>query len=360
MMGYYATFGDLPVERIPWNRLTHVGHAFLRLDAEGKPVKTDAMPNAALTADGRKNGVPVLMTVGGGVTVKGLEKRLVDEAATQALTTELIDLLAAGRYDGIDLAWEYPRNATTRTAHARLLAALRRGLDARAKETNRATPYLLTASLSPTEFLGEWVDTKAVAPLVDWFNVMTYDMSGPWSRLAAHHAPLFASSKDTEDAGRSVVAAMRYWEQQRRVPKAKLVVGVPLFGRVMPAKEPYQTLDPEQARRHRVMAFAAIRKLAGEGWPAEWDNEGRTPWLSKPEPKTEPKPGLSPLTPIDDQADDGPVLIGYDDRNSVHMKTTWSREQGYRGMFFWAIHQDQMPDRRHWLLDAANKAWPAE
>lgn len=360
MLGYYATFGDLPVEQIPWNRLTHLSHAFLRLDADGQVVKTDAMPNAALTADGRKNGVPVLMTVGGGVTVKGLEKRVTDDAAAEALATELLEVMAEGRYDGIDLAWEHPRDAPTRTAHAKLLGALRRGMNTLSKRSDRAARYLLIASLTPTPFLGEWVDTRAVTPLVDWFNVMTYDMSGSWSRHAAHHAPLFASSKDPEKATRSVAAAMRYWETERGLPKSKLVVGAPFFGRSMPAKKPYQVLDTGLANRHRAMAFSSIRKLAGEGWPAQWDNESRAPWLSKPRADEDSKAALSPLTPVDESTYDGPVLIGFDDRNSIHMKTTWAREQGYRGLFFWAIHQDRMPDKRHWLLEAASKAWPAD
>ena len=63
---------------------------------------------------------------------------------------------------------------------------------------------------------------------------------------------------------------------------------------------------------------------------------------------------------MDEKVYDGPVLISYDDRNSIHGKAIWAQEQGYRGLFFWAIHQDRMPDDRHWLIDAANKAWPKE
>lgn len=356
MMGYYATFGDLPVEQIPWSRITHLGHAFLQVDAEGEIVKTDAVPNAALTADGRKNQVPVLMTLGGGSTLKGLEKVTSDEVSTEAFVAKLLDVLSEGRYDGVNVDWEFPRNAATRDAHTRLVQQLRLGLDSLAKQSKRAEPYLLVVNVNATPFFGEWIDAEAIVPLVDWLNVMTYDLSGPWSQTAAHHAPLFASSKDTEGESRSVAGAMRYWEQERDVPKEKLVVGVPLFGRAMPVEEPFQTLDPDLADEHRTLSFSAIRKLAGEGWPADWDNESRTPWLSKPASK---KPN-SPLATVDPDAYEGPILIAYDDRNSVDLKATWTREQGYRGMFFWALHQDRMPDQRHWLLDAANKAWPAE
>ena len=54
------------------------------------------------------------------------------------------------------------------------------------------------------------------------------------------------------------------------------------------------------------------------------------------------------------------MVFAYDDRNSTHLKATWAREQGYRGVFFWALHHDRMPDGQHWLVEAAVKAWPAD
>lgn len=360
LVGYYATFGDLPVEQLPWDRLTHVCHAFLRVDAEGELVKTDAMPNAAISADGRQNGTPVLVTLGGGNTVKGLEKITQDDKATKAFVQDVLDVVELGRYDGIDLDWEFPRNAATRDAHARLVMELRQQLDALAGRTERENAYLLTATVSPSSFFGQFIDVEKVVPAVDWLSVMTYDMSGPWSKEAAHHAPLFPSSLDPEKADRSVAGAMRYWESERGVPKSKLVVGAPLFGRAMPAEEPYGLLDQDRADQHRAMPFVAVRKLVGQGWRATWDNETRAPWLQKPAPKKKGK-ASSPLTPITEkEAGEGSIVIGYDDRNSTHLKAKWTREQGYRGLFFWAIHQDRMSDNRHWLLESANKAWPAE
>lgn len=360
MVGYYATFGNLPVEQVPWSRLTHLSHAYLRVDAEGKLVTTDAMPNPALTADGRKAGVPVLVTLGGGVTVKGLEQATASPDELARLVGDVLRTVADGRYDGVDVDWRFPRDEATRAGHWRLLVALRRALDRQAAEDSRDRPYLLTATVAPGADLGQWVDAERVLPAVDWLTVAAYDMAGPWSRVAAHQAPLFPSSRDADGLSRSVAEAMRYWEAQRGVAKQKLVVAAPLFGRAMPAARPYQTLDPDAASGHRALPFAAIRRLAGEGWPAEWDNECRAPWLRKP--ASEPKPeAASPLAPVEQDAPyDGPLVITYDDRNSMFMKATWAREQGYRGMAFWAVHQDRMPDQQHWLIDAANKAWPAE
>lgn len=355
LLGYYPTFGGLPVEQIPWDNLTHLCHAFLRVDAEGELVTTDAMPNPALTADGRKAGVPVLVTVGGGVTVRGLEKLAGEEGGLATLADGVVEVVRTGRYAGVDLDWEFPRNEATRAAHAQLLALLRTRLDAAARQTDRPAPYLLTTTVSASDDFGRWIDAARVAATVDWVHVMAYDMAGSWSQVAAHHAPLFPSPDDPQREWRSVSGAMRYWES-RGVPKTKLVMGVPLYGRSMPASALFEPLSESLADKHGAPAFAQVRRLAGEGWSAEWDRTARAPWLRKP--TAERAADASPLTPLDDATADLPQIITYDDRNSVDAKARWAREQGYRGLFFWAVHQDRMPDGKHWLLDAAGAAWP--
>ncbi|MEN0109825.1 MAG: glycoside hydrolase family 18 protein [Planctomycetota bacterium] len=365
LVGYYATFGNLPVEQMPWDRLTHVSHAFLRLDAEGAIVTTEAVPNAALTADGRANNTPVLLCVGGGVTVRGLEAATKTDGAASALASKIVEAAVAGRYAGVDLHWEFPRDESTGAAHARLLSALRRRLDAAAAAGDLPKQPILTAAVSPSDFLGQWIDAAEVAKTVDWLTVVAYDLSGPWSLHAGHHAPLLASPDDPEGDSRSVAASMRYWAVERGVPAEKLVLAAPLFGRLMPVAEPYAELDPDLADRHRLLPFAEVRKLAGEGWRAEWDNASRAPWLRSPASADEPAnspagPALTPIDPDAEAHENAAVIVSYDDRNSIHLKATWAREQGCRGMAFWAVHQDRMPDGRHWLIDAAYRAWPAE
>lgn len=356
MVGYFATFGDLTVEQIPWDRLTHVCHAFLRVDAEGELVTTPAMPNPALTADARKNDVKTLVSIGGGQTLQGLEVVTATDEQLRKFVEAVAKVVVDGRYDGVDLDWEFPRNAETRDQYTLLLTALRAKLDQLGAGKQR---LLLTAAVSSSEFFGQWVDAERVTPLVDWLNVMAYDFSGEWAQHAAHHAPLFASSDDPGREWRSVTAAMRYWEK-RDVPKEKLIVSIPLFGRMMPAAEPNDALDTDLAKYHRAINFNAVRELVGKGWTAEWDNESRAPWLRKPAPESKEPKQTGPLATISEEESEPSLLIAYDDRNSVHGKATWAREQGYRGVSFWALHQDRMPDGKHWLIDAANKAWPAK
>ncbi len=337
-VGYFASFVDKEIDQIPWQHLTHVCHAYLRTDDSGRLVTDALMPSKELTQAAHAKGVRVLLSLGGGRTTSGLEQITAKKKTLTDYVNQVVQIVAENDYDGVDIVWEFPRDNKTRSGFVVLVAYLRQGLDRQAKSEGRQQPYLLTAAVSPSGFFGKWIDVGAVLGRIDWLHVLCYDMSGPWSRTAGHHAPLQPSPSDPERSWRSVTQAMDYWRTERAVPANKLVVGVPLYGRALPVLEPYAELDPARRKQHGTLSFAQIRELAGKGWPAAWDARSKAPWLRAPKKES--------------------LIISYDDRNSVDLKAKWAREQGYRGLFFWAVHQDRMEDGRHWLLRAASNAWP--
>ncbi|QDU87366.1 Chitinase A1 precursor [Pirellulimonas nuda] len=337
-VGYLADHSDAPVEGVPWKDLTHVCHAYLQLDGLGMPIASETVPSAELAETAHGRGVKILLTVGAGQTTLGLETITKDPLATTTFARALARRIAEVGYDGVDLAWESPRNKQTREGFTAMLAALRQELDTVSK--GRAEPLLLTAQVSPSPFFMKWIDGPKVAPLVDWLNVAAYDMCGPYDRTAAHHAPLFPSPKDPERSWRSVSGAMTRWHEDAGVPKDKLVMGLPMFGRIYPVEAPYQPLDAERRNQHGAYTYTRINELVSSGAPAEWDDPSKAPWLR---PTGEPT-----------------QVIAYDDRNSIHLKAAWAHDEGYRGYYFWALGQDRMPDGSNWLVRAATKAWPAE
>ena len=83
-------------------------------------------------------------------------------------------------------------------------------------------------------------------------------------------------------------------------------------------------------------SFNNLRKLQEEGWTRQWDNETKNPWLISP---------------------DRSVVIGYDDEEAVSIKTAWAMKKGFRGVFFWQIAADLLPDGTHPLQEASRKKW---
>jgi chitinase len=52
-------------------------------------------------------------------------------------------------------------------------------------------------------------------------------------------------------------------------------------------------------------------------------------------------------------APDKSEIIGYDDAESIKLKTDWANKRGLRGVFFWQVDGDRMPDGSNPLQEAA-------
>ena len=84
------------------------------------------------------------------------------------------------------------------------------------------------------------------------------------------------------------------------------------------------------------MTYNAIHRLVNErGWKRVWDDETKTPWAVSP---------------------DGTAVIGYDDAESLAIKTEWALKKGLRGVFFWQIAGDRLPDGSFPLQEACARA----
>lgn len=61
---------------------------------------------------------------------------------------------------------------------------------------------------------------------LSFWNLMAYDYQGSWSDKAGHHAQLFGANAEELSTDRAV-----RWFTENGVPKDKMVIGLPLYGR---------------------------------------------------------------------------------------------------------------------------------
>jgi chitinase len=166
---------------------------------------------------------------------------------------------------------------------------------------------------------------------------MTYDFTGGRAGYAGHHSPLFASKKQPAGTPRSTELTFRYLLEERGLPASRLALGIPLYGRGFAVAEPYAATRDAPRIRLPQGNYSNLHKLQHEqGWTRRWDDETKNPWLIAP---------------------DRSMVIGYDDAESVTAKTEWAIKAGLRGVFFWQIAADRLPDGTNPLQDAARRVW---
>lgn len=316
---------------------THLFHAFIVADEQGRIRPGRGVPDPDLARRAHEAGVRMVISLGGWGWDQQFAAIVADPEAEDRYVKSVLALVDEADYDGLDLDWEYPDTEAEVVGFERLARRLRAGLDAIEQEKGRPMVLTMAASANPSTL--RWLRPEFLLETMDWVNVMTYDMAGDWTPYAGHHAPLFASSKQPGETPRSTETTMRYLVEERGLPAHHLAVGIPLYGRGFAVSKPYaSTKDAPEVRIPQGSYANLHRLLHEEGWTRVWDDETKTPWLVAP---------------------DRSVVIGYDDAESVALKTRWVMERGFRGVFFWQVGADRLPDGTYPLQEAARRAWGA-
>lgn len=344
-----ATADEKPVDRvfvgylfgaprdIHFSLYTHLCHAFLVADEDGNVRANRGVPSRPLAEDAHRHGVKMVLSLGGWGWDRQFAAIVSKPESEDRYVSSVMKLVDESDYDGIDLDWEYPDTEAEIVGFERLTSRFRRQLDALGKTKGR--PMVLTMAVSSNPGTIRWLKTEFIVANFDWLNMMTYDYTGDWTNFAGHHSPLFASSREPGGGHRSTELTMKYLLNERRLPADRLAVGIPLYGRAFGVKEPYASTRGASKPRMREGGYAAlVRLMEKDGWKRQWDDETKNPWLLAP---------------------DGSAVVGYDDAESVAIKTKWALDQGFRGVFFWQINADRMPNGSNPLQESARKAWDA-
>jgi chitinase len=314
---------------------THLCHAFLVADGDGTVQKQGNVPSPKLTADAHKAGVKVIVSLGGWGWDKQFASIVSTPEAEDRYAKAVMAIVDESDYDGIDLDWEYPDTKEEVVGFERLARRFRQELDALGRKKGRAMVLTMAAAANPGTL--KWLETSFLIETMEWINVMTYDMSGNWDNRAGHHSPLHASSKLPGTRPRSTELTMKYLVEERHLPANRLAVGIALYGRGFAVSEPYASTKNAPRTRMPQGNYSNLHKLEHDsGWTRQWDDETKNPWLISP---------------------DRSMVIGYDDPESVALKTEWAMKQGFRGVFFWQVGADLMPDSSHPLQEASHKKW---
>jgi chitinase len=318
---------------IRFSLYTHICHAFLVADGEGKIQPSRTVPDSKLTRQAHQSDVKVMLCLGGWGYDSQFASMVSSPEAEDRYVRSVMAIVDASDYDGIDIDWEYPDTEQEIVGFERLTRRFRKEIDAVGVRKGR--PMILTMAASANPGTLKWLGKEFLLETMDWINVMTYDFTGDWTNYAGHHSPLFVSTKQPGGSPRSTELSMKYLVENRGIPADRLAVGIPLYGRGFGVAEPYALTKGAKKAGIPRGDYKNLHSLERQpGWVKGWDDETKNPWLI---------------------SRDRSVVIGYDDAQSVALKTEWAMKNGFRGVFFWQVAGDRLSDGSNPLQDASRK-----
>lgn len=222
--------------------------------------------------------------------------------------------------DGIDIDWEHPSSHALGGAYYQLLLLLRAKLP--------RPRYILTSALLAGEWALQYIPLAESAAVLDLFNLMAYDFTGPWTARSGHHARLYSPRGDPKET--SADAAVKYM-QSRGVPSDKILLGIPAFGRSF------------------LGASDVDQPYHGHG-----GQEGTFEFRDLPRPGATEHVDLVEGAAYCVGGDGG--FVSYDNVQTVRMKGAYVRDRGLAGCFFWHGVGDLQGAGKEGLIETAFRA----
>ena len=335
LLGYYPEWAKYntpayTADQIPYGKLTHIAHAFvlLKAKADGTLQIPAGMIEPALISKAHAAGVKVLVSIGGGDGIQGprFNQMAEQESTRQAFVANVRHFLKKHGYDGVDVDWEVP-NAKDRANCTTLMQELRNGLP---------SPWLISMAVTADpRYYGEGLDIPALAPILDFMNVMTYDYYGTWSGATGLVSPLFQDPSDPQQAG-SVNASMSLYRHLFGVPAAEMNIGTPFYGYEWDGTDVLWASCATCASSSWNYGTYMKQRLNQQGWTVNFDSAAASPYLTN-----------STI----------PGIITYDGVESTAAKVRWvMKKRGFGGVFTWELSADYDGHSQD-LLDAMYGEW---
>lgn len=103
---------------------------------------------------------------------------MIDPTKRRKFVESSVALLEDVGLDGLDLDYEYPGNDNEAQGYAELLKELRQALDEHASKKKIDYRFLLTIAAPCGASNYQKLNVKAMDPVLDFWNLMSYDFSG--------------------------------------------------------------------------------------------------------------------------------------------------------------------------------------
>jgi chitinase len=273
--------------------ITHLNYAFGHVNTTFDGVRIDN-PERLRKLTALKKTYPnlkVLISIGGWGSGRFSEMAASDSNRTK-FAEDCLRITKEFNLDGIDIDWEYPTSKAAKISaspddtqnYTLMMKAIRSKI---------GNDKLLTLATSAD---AKYIDFKSIEPVVNFVNIMTYDMGNP----PTHNAPLYRSKYTGWISVDEAVTA----HVKAGMPIQKLVLGIPFYGH----------------GKNGVANFIDYKEVIKlSGFKNQWDTVAKVPYLEN---------------------DKGEFVCTYDDPESIKIKCEYLLNRGMLGAMYWDYSGD--------------------
>jgi chitinase len=273
--------------------VTHINYAFGHVNDTFDGIRIDN-ENRLKSLAGLKKTAPklkIMLSVGGWGSGRFSEMAATAENRKK-FAKDCLRVVDEFKLDGIDIDWEYPTSNAAKissspddTQNYTLLMQEIRNQISKSK-------LLTLASVADAKY----IDFKAIEPIVDFVNIMTYDMGRP----PYHHAGLYRSKYTSGISVDEAVTA----HLNAGMPLGKLVLGIPFYGH----------------GNNGIADFIDYREIVNlTRFKKQWDEAAKVPFLEN---------------------EKGEFVCTYETTESIAIKCAYLLNRGMLGAMYWEYAGD--------------------
>lgn len=259
----------------------------------------------------------MLLSIGGATYSTNFASPVSTDSGRALFASSAISLVQNFGFDGLDINWEYPQDDSQAGNLTSLLRGVKEGLEQYGGSLDTKYHFELTfaSPAGPTNYNN--LQLSEMDQYLDFWNLMAYDYTGPWSEVTGHQANIFPAGNDSTPF--NTRTAVEYFVSEG-IAADKIVLGMPVYGRSFT----------------QTMGLGQIFGGTGQG---TWE-KGIYDFKSLP---------LDGAEEIYDEAVEASYswdigkqeVISYDNIAVAQQKASWIQEIGLGGAMWWESSADK-------------------
>ena len=323
VIAYYSGSSE-KLEQYPVEKLTHIIYSFSHLKGNKLDIgneKSITTVKKMVELKKRNPALKVILSLGGWGGCATCSDVFSEEKDRKDFAISVKELLVEYQADGIDLDWEYPAvegfpghtyKPEDRPNFTSLVKQLR--------ETLGENYEISFAAGGFEKFMEEAIEWEKVASLINYVNLMSYDLVHGFSKSTGHHTPLYSTNDQLLSADWGVRQLM-----ERGVPKEKIIIGAAFYGRFWENVPNVNNGLYQPGKFLKSLSFSNIETLIATDKTFQffWDDVAKAPYLYNSDKK---------------------LFVTYDNRTSIELKTRYAMDKKIGGIMFWELSLDDPKD----------------